>query len=143
MKAEEIKHLEFIQSVINRMAKNSFMVKGWSITLVSGLFALSFSVDDPYMVFLPLIPALSFWILDAYYLRQEKLFRHLYNHSRRAYIEKSESFDLLIMNVEAYDKNVENYCKLAVSRTLLLFHGIISLLVLTGIVSFLFFKFSS
>ena len=26
------KHLEFIQSVINRMAENSFLVQGWCVT---------------------------------------------------------------------------------------------------------------
>lgn len=139
MKAEKIKHLEFIQSVINRMANNSFMVKGWSITLISGLFALSFSVDGPLMVFLPLIPALSFWLLDAYYLRQEKLFRQLYDQSRRAYIEKSVSFELLNMNVETYDKKVKNYFQLAFSRTLIWFHGINFLLVISGI-AFFFIK---
>ena len=34
----KIKHLEFIQGVINRLASDSFRLKGWS---VSALFALS------------------------------------------------------------------------------------------------------
>lgn len=37
----KIKHLEMIQSVINRMAAISFHIKGWSVVLVSALFALS------------------------------------------------------------------------------------------------------
>jgi len=37
----KIKHLEFIQTIINRMAANSFLIKGWAITLVAALFALS------------------------------------------------------------------------------------------------------
>ena len=32
----KIKYLEMIQSVINRMANNSFCLKGWTVTLVSG-----------------------------------------------------------------------------------------------------------
>ena len=35
------KHLEFVQSTISRMASNSFLLKGWSVTLAAGLFALS------------------------------------------------------------------------------------------------------
>lgn len=27
------KHLEFIQSIINRMAGHSFLLKGWGVTL--------------------------------------------------------------------------------------------------------------
>lgn len=31
----KIKHLEFIQGVINRLASDSFRMKGWSVVLVS------------------------------------------------------------------------------------------------------------
>ena len=34
------KHLELIQGVINRLSTNSFLLKGWSVVLVSALFAL-------------------------------------------------------------------------------------------------------
>ncbi len=37
----KIKHLEFIQIVISRMNSNSFLIKGWTITLMSALFALA------------------------------------------------------------------------------------------------------
>ena len=37
----KLKHLEMIQGIINRMASNSFALKGWSVTLVAGIFALS------------------------------------------------------------------------------------------------------
>ena len=32
MTEEQIKHLEFIQGIINRMNSNSFAIKGWAIT---------------------------------------------------------------------------------------------------------------
>ncbi len=37
----KLKHLEMIQGVVNRMASNSFQLKGWSVVLVSALFALA------------------------------------------------------------------------------------------------------
>lgn len=37
----KIKHLEFIQLTIIRMNVNSFLVKGWLITLVAAVFVLS------------------------------------------------------------------------------------------------------
>lgn len=36
-----LKHLEFIQYIINRMAKNSFLLKGWTVTIVAAFFALA------------------------------------------------------------------------------------------------------
>lgn len=38
---EKIAHLGFVQGVINRMGGNSFLIKGWSITLMAATFALS------------------------------------------------------------------------------------------------------
>jgi hypothetical protein len=36
------KHLELIQAVISRMAGNSFLLKGWSVTLAAALLALGY-----------------------------------------------------------------------------------------------------
>ena len=35
------KHLELVQGIINRMSSNSFMLKGWAVSLVAGIFALA------------------------------------------------------------------------------------------------------
>ncbi len=54
------KHLEFIQMAITRMAANSFLIKGWSVTLVAALFALAAVQDSHRFVWLALIPSLMF-----------------------------------------------------------------------------------
>ncbi len=77
------KHLELIQGVINRMASNSSSMKGWAITLVAALFALSAQDAERRYVYIALLPAFAFWMLDAYYLQQEKLFRKLYDKVRQ------------------------------------------------------------
>jgi hypothetical protein len=65
-------HLEMIQGVINRMAGNSFLLKGWTITLVAALFALAQKESNPMFMYLAYFPSTVFWALDAYYLRQER-----------------------------------------------------------------------
>ena len=45
------KHLELIQGIINRLAGNSFQVKGLSIVLVSALFALASAQSNQQFVF--------------------------------------------------------------------------------------------
>src|SRR4051812_7194957 len=77
-----LKHLELIQAVVTRLAGNSFTIKGWSITLVSALLALSAKDSNSRYALLAVLPALCFWGLDAYYLRQERLFRKLYDAIR-------------------------------------------------------------
>ena len=79
----KMKHLEMIQGVINRMAGNSFMLKGWAVTLLAGIFALAEKdADKPYFLAV-FIPILTFWGLDSYYLFQERLYRSLYDEVRQ------------------------------------------------------------
>lgn len=77
------KHLDLIQDVVNRMAQHSFVLKGWSITLVVAVFALNVKdgLDKDY-VLAAALPVVMFWFLDGYYLQRERLFRALYDEVR-------------------------------------------------------------
>ena len=77
------KHLEIIQGVINRMASNSFSLKGWAVTLVVGIFTLVEKNTERMHFLTVYIPILMFWGLDSYYLLQEKLYRELYDNVRQ------------------------------------------------------------
>jgi hypothetical protein len=72
------KHLELVQAVITRQAGNSFAIKTWAVTLITILAALATKDGDIRLAIPLLLPAVCFWGLDAYYLRQERLFRKLY-----------------------------------------------------------------
>ena len=74
----KLKYLEFIQAIISRMSSNSFMLKGWCITLISALFALAAKDTDPLYVLVAYIPIPAFWLLDGYYLSLERQYRELY-----------------------------------------------------------------
>ena len=74
-----LEHLKMIQAAIGRMAQNSFVLKGWSVTLVTAMMALALNDKERGYAVLALFPALVFWGLDAYYLRQERLFRALHD----------------------------------------------------------------
>jgi hypothetical protein len=78
----KITHLEMVQGIINRMASNSFMLKGWAVTLVAGIFALASKDTDKLYFLIAYIPIVVFWGLDSYYLLQERLYRALYNKVR-------------------------------------------------------------
>lgn len=78
----KFKHLELIQGVINRMAGNSFALKGWGVTLVVGICALAGKSFDKLYFLIAYIPILAFWGLDSYYLYQERLYRALYEKVR-------------------------------------------------------------
>lgn len=84
------KYLEMIQSVISRMASNSFKLKGWAVTLVAGVFALAAKDANELYCLIAYIPVVVFWGLDAYYLEQEKLYRELYNCVREMEVDKND-----------------------------------------------------
>ena len=86
-------HLQFIQSTIERMANNSFLVKGWAVTVSAGALAFAVQSDHPYVVLAGVFPTLTFWLMDAYYLKQERLYRSLYDAVRLGREESSFSMD--------------------------------------------------
>lgn len=40
------KHMDYVQSAISRMASNSFHIKGWNVTIIAAIVALSFKESD-------------------------------------------------------------------------------------------------
>lgn len=93
------KHLEIIQGVINRMANCSFLLKGWSITLIAAIFGLAAKDANIMYVIISYIVIPFFWMLDGYYLSKERQYRELYKKVRKQK-ENEIDFD---MSVEEYD----------------------------------------
>jgi hypothetical protein len=71
-------HLALIQGVITRMAGNSFLIKGWTVTLVAGLSALAADKSDRAFAWLAVGVVVIFACLDAFYLALERAYRRLY-----------------------------------------------------------------
>ena len=57
----KIKHLEFIQLVITRMNVNSFLLKGWCLTLLVGILTL-FEKEDTSNFDIVVILMVVLWI---------------------------------------------------------------------------------
>jgi len=56
------------------MALASLLVRGWSALLVAALLAVAWHAEYARFAWLALFMALTFWLLDAYYVRQQRLF---------------------------------------------------------------------
>src|SRR5688572_16361539 len=76
--ADRHKHMDYVQAVIARLATNSFLMKGWALTVSAGLFGYAIAKASWPIALLGFLPSIGFWFLDSYYLRQERLFRCLY-----------------------------------------------------------------
>ena len=117
----KIAYLQMIQAVIARMAGNSFLIKGRSVTPVAALFALAAANTNALFVYLAYFPSFMFWALDAYFLRQERLFRKLYDDVRAS----DEPVDFS-MTTEPFAQQVNSTWSVAWSCTLCLFHGTVT-----------------
>lgn len=97
----KIRHLEMIQEAIKRMSSNLFYLKGWSITLVVGLFAVMATKDtQPVYTIIAFLPLFVFWVLDGYFLSLERSYRDMYEDIRK---RRPEDIDFS-MNPEPYKK---------------------------------------
>ena len=119
-------HLEIIQGVVNRLSHNSFLLKGWSVVLISALFALAAGSSKIYFIYTAYFPFISFWILDGYFLWQERLYRALYDHVRKLN-EKDVDFS---MDISLVKVQVKPWSEVILSMTLFLFHGTVLITIL-------------
>jgi hypothetical protein len=112
------KHLELVQSVINRLAVNSFLIKGWTLTVSAAFYGYAAYRMSWRVALVALLVPAAFWGLDTYYLRAERLFRHLFDDVRKG----SKVDDLFTMDRHPY-QDKETRRGVFVSTTLLLFYG--------------------
>ena len=127
VKEEKIKYLEFVYNTINRMSTHSFILKGWAITIISICFAFAVKEDNMNFIILSIFPVLVFWGLDAFYLRQERLFRKLYDYVRTS--ELDEKIINFSMNTKKFENKVQSWFLTLFSSTILPLYMMIIILV--------------
>ncbi len=105
------KYLDQIQNIITRHNSNSFIIKGWAITLCSGILALAGTFKEPIIAMIGLVPVLIFWYLDSCYLAQERCFISLYNSAINNYTLRVKNEKLLKEYMEQSDDGIIDFEK--------------------------------
>ena len=117
------KEIDLIQACISRMAHNSFLLKGWAVSLVAVILAIDKQSSQPDILgAITLIPLLCFWILDAFFLQAEKRFREMYKWVLHARPSGDYSF-LYDLNPHRFKKETDSLVKVLFSVTLAFFYG--------------------
>ncbi len=124
------KEIDLIQGVITRMANNSFMLKGWIVSLIAVLLALTdqtiVATKLTYFNFILILPVLVFWYLDAFFLHKEKCFRKLYDWVIENRMSSDEFlYSLDYTRFEQQEKSIWEimFC----NKTLYPFYGLIAI----------------
>jgi len=126
-------HLEMIQNIISRLSHNSFMLKSWSIVLVSAMFALSAKDSNTAFMVLAYFPVITFWLLDGYYLQKERTYRELYDLVR---VKDGDNIDFS-MDTELIEKHISFWFDAVLSKNIIMFHGVVLLVIIMVTVSFI------
>jgi len=126
---QRAKHLEFLQSAVARLSTNSFLIKGWTMTLTGAFGAVATQIPKRSVAATALVLTVGFWLLDSYYLRQERMFRSLYE---RAAADQSD-IPLFTLDADRYGEPVGSLA-VFLSSTMLLFYGSLILMDVMGLV---------
>ncbi len=121
----KLKYLEFIQNIITRMNTNSFIIKGWAVTLVSALFALAAKDINIKFVFISYLALPLFWLIDGFFLSQERQYRSLYEKVR-VLDNKAVDFN---MKTKEFNLGKNMWCSSIFSTTLLIFYGLLMVII--------------
>ncbi len=131
---EQIKHLEFIQDVITRMNNNSFQMKGWMLAIVSALLGFYADSGNTRFAAVAILPIITFWLLDTYYLWQERKFRGLYKDVAK--ITSHNEIKPFAMRPDLYTEGEYSFWDVLTSVTILPLYDL--MIVLLGIISIFF-----
>ncbi|MDF2854549.1 MAG: hypothetical protein K0Q87_400 [Neobacillus sp.] len=125
---EEIhKEIDLVQGCINRMASNSFMIKGWTITIYAVVLALlPEKVNTVLICVVMLTVTWAFWYLDSFFLRTEKIYRKIYDWilEERPKNNRDLLYQLNPVKFKGKILDTENINEIMFSKTLRMFYGI-------------------
>lgn len=136
---ELYKEIDLIQGCINRMAKNSFMVKGWALTIFAGVFAVSKTEIINNLLLLicsVLVPYLAFWSLDTFFLYTERRYRKMYAWVLQERKKGNTEFQY-DLDPERFNKEGGSMVQSFFSKTLLLFYGVPTLVIILLVIRLL------
>jgi hypothetical protein len=128
----KLKHLDYIQGLIERMSSHSFLLKRWGVTMVTAIIALGIKEKNTNIIFISFVPIIIFWVLDGFYLSKERLYRMLYEKVRK--ITDSEiDFSL---NTAEFVKGRNTWFRTFFSKTLIIFYLTLIISIVLFIISF-------
>lgn len=120
----KLKHLEMIQSIVSRQAKNSFQAKSWAIALFAGLAGLSRGTKTQILLICAGV-AVIFWLLDAYYLSKERLYRNFYER-----VSQKTAVNMSLKPTKADHTNATKWFRTIVAPVELLPYGAMAIAII-------------
>ena len=121
-----------VKDIASRMGNNSFLIKGWAVTLIVASLVIGGTFYQHLVAFFPWF---VFWAYDAYFLRMERLYRKLYDWLIKNRL-KTEEF---LMEIERtsldkrFGKEIPSMWRVMFSRTLVVFYGFLFVVIIVSV----------
>lgn len=138
------KELDLVQNCINRMSNNSFIIKGWTITIVVAIITLITPNKSDFKIQIGISILITLcWLFDCYFLRLERLYRAKYqwlvvNRAEGASLKYLYDLNPYNQNMRLEDLSNCNFIRVLFSHTLFYYYG--SVLIFVNLVYFYVFK---
>lgn len=122
------KEIDLIQGCINRMAHNSFIIKGWLISLIAVVLTLlPEKFEIKWLCLVGLLITICFWYLDGYFLKIERLYKWKYdwiisqrlNTDKYMYNLNPHNSNMWLPNKDGSKKKSPNEIEVMFSTTLI------------------------
>jgi hypothetical protein len=131
--SRKLEHLKLIQNVIERMARESSLMKRYSIVATAVGAGTYQTMSEPVILLITILGIVCFWGLDARYLQQEHWFRNMYDEVRIRPDDGTFDFELtpsveLRDTVEFWDK-VFNWSTMPLYAVLASLIGVVRLII--------------
>lgn len=133
------KEIDLIQGCINRMAQNSFLIKGWLVSLIAVILGLlPEKFDLKILGILSILITVCFWYLDGFFLNTETLYRWKYNWVIKERVNSDEFYydldphneKMWLKDEDGNEKKPPSILKSIFSKTLRRLYGMILLTIL-------------
>ncbi|MDR2342140.1 MAG: hypothetical protein LBD84_03740 [Campylobacteraceae bacterium] len=126
MSVNKQQHLDFIQNTITRLNENSFKIKELSVLLTTAIIAIYATGKSSKVLLAAIFPIFILWVLDAYYLQQERKFRGIYEDV--AELKKQNTVKEYEMPIDKYNSKIDKKFRLIstlFSKTIFWFYALI------------------
>lgn len=137
------KEIDIIQNCINRMASNSFLIKGWFITLILGFITFGYEkLNFIILIIISLVISVLCWISDTFFLQLERKYRRKYNWV----IENRNSNSNFLYNLNPNESGMWlpnpstkiEFWDVFFSKTLIFLYGTVIFLLIVSIALYLY-----
>lgn len=121
-------YLTMIQSVISRMANNSFLVKGWSITIISAILTLATARGLNHRIYIvAAVVTTAFCFLNCIYLKTERLYRNLHKKVQNEGLQELKQVKFFNLDTSACKDKNTRLIKVVLSNSIWPFYSAILL----------------